>query len=60
MSRLRCIWHGGNQPQKEVIRMADKVKCRPERVGKKPGPKPVKVESHTRSKPKPIPRKCGK
>ncbi len=40
--------------------MADKVKCRPERVGKKPGPKTVKVESHERSKPKPITKKCGK
>ncbi len=36
-----------------------KIKCRPERT-EKPGPKPVKVVSHTRSTPKPIQKKCGK
>jgi len=40
--------------------MATKVKCRPVRVGKKPGPKTVSVPAHKRSKPKPIGRKCGK
>ena len=35
------------------------IKCRPEREGK-PGPKTVKVSPHTRSTPKPIPKKCGK
>jgi hypothetical protein len=40
--------------------MANKVICRPERTGKKPGPKTVKVSSHTRSTPKPIDKKCGK
>jgi hypothetical protein len=38
--------------------MAKKVKCRPERVGTKPGRKPVKVEAHKRSAPKPIKKKC--
>lgn len=37
-----------------------KVKCRPERTEKKPGPKTVVVETHKRSKPKPLPQKCGK
>jgi hypothetical protein len=36
-----------------------KVICRPERKDK-PGPKNVKVESYTRSTPKPIKGKCGK
>ena len=36
-----------------------KLICRPERK-EKPGPKTVKVSTHTRSTPKPIPKKCGK
>jgi len=39
--------------------MAKKTKCRPQRVGTKPGPKPVKVKPHRRSKPKPIKKKCS-
>ena len=35
-----------------------KVKCRPVRTVKKPGPKTVHVKSHPRSKPKPISKKC--
>lgn len=35
-----------------------KTKCYPKRTGKKPGPKPVRVKSHPRSKPKPIKKKC--
>lgn len=38
--------------------MAKKVECRPVRVDKKPGPKPVRVEAHVWSKPKPIGKKC--
>ncbi len=40
--------------------MVTKVKCRPERDGKKPGPKTVSVQPHKRSTPKPLPQKCGK
>jgi hypothetical protein len=40
--------------------MADtKVKCVPKREGDKPGPKTVTVHPHTRSTPKPIPKKCS-
>jgi len=39
--------------------MADKVKCRPQRVGKKPGPKSIKVRAFVRSSPKPINKKCS-
>lgn len=35
-----------------------KVKCRPERVGKKPGRKGVSVKAHKRPKPKRISKKC--
>lgn len=35
-----------------------KTKCRPERVGKKPGRKTVVVKEHTRSKPKEIKKGC--
>jgi hypothetical protein len=38
--------------------MARKVVCQPRRVGKKPGPKPVRVAGHKRSSPKPINKKC--
>ena len=35
-----------------------KVVCRPTRTTTKPGPKTVRVDSHTRSKPKPIRKSC--
>lgn len=35
-----------------------KTKCRPTRTTRKPGPKTVKVKTYTRSKPKPLGRKC--
>jgi hypothetical protein len=38
--------------------MVVKTKCRPTRIKGKPGPKTVKVKSHDRSKPKPLPKKC--
>jgi len=50
--------HGATGPGSEVIAMANKVKCRPVRGGKKPGPKTVPVRQHERSKPKPLPKKC--
>ena len=35
-----------------------KVVCRPTRTAKKPGRKTVPVKRHTRSTPKPLPKKC--
>ena len=35
-----------------------KIICRPMRVGTKPGPKPIYVKPHKRSRPKPIRRGC--
>jgi hypothetical protein len=49
---------GATGPWKELSAMS-KVICRPERKGK-PGAKTVKVHTYTRSKPKPIGKKCGK
>ena len=36
--------------------MATKTKCRPTRITGKPGPKTVRVKTHTRSKPKGLPK----
>ena len=38
--------------------LATKLKCRPTRTAKKPGPKTVSVSTHKRSTPKPLRKKC--